>query len=237
MSEKLPPRAKIYDEQFAPVFPAEWETQILSKYLTVKARLLDVGCGTGRHVTLFAKRGFEVTGVDLDQDLLKAARIKLEREGLYANLVVSDAQRLPFRENVFEHAISMGNVLGDVNIGRRERTSIIEEIVRTIKDNGIVIVEFVHRYWKPRDLLVWAYRYVATTAQKLFGKTVEFGDYTETIRVDEEEEELRFHAFTTKEAKKLLESKGLDAEIEKRAGRFHDWFFVIARSSRRERSR
>lgn len=232
MSEELPQRAKIYDQQFATVFPSEWEDRVLGKYLTVKGGLLDVGCGTGRHVTLLAERGFRVTGVDLDRDLLKAARIKLERDKLHANLVLSDAQELPFRKGIFECAISMGNVLGDVNIGRRERTRIIEEIIRTMKGKGILVVELVHRYWKPRDLLIWACRYIATAVRKSLGKPAEFGDYTETIRADDEEEKLTFHAFTAKEARKLLESKGLDAEIEKRGNILHDWFLVVGRLSR-----
>jgi hypothetical protein len=41
--------ARLYDEQFARVFPSDWEMPILSKYLGSAETPLDVGCGTGRH--------------------------------------------------------------------------------------------------------------------------------------------------------------------------------------------
>ena len=38
------------------------------------ARILDMGCGTGRHVIPLAKLGFMVTGVDLSKGMLEIAR-------------------------------------------------------------------------------------------------------------------------------------------------------------------
>lgn len=40
------------------------------------ATLLDVGCGTGGHANEFAKRGYDVTGVDLSAHMLEHARAK-----------------------------------------------------------------------------------------------------------------------------------------------------------------
>ena len=40
-------------------------------------RLLDVGCGTGRHSIELAKRGYSVIGIDLSHSLLTKAREKL----------------------------------------------------------------------------------------------------------------------------------------------------------------
>jgi len=39
-------------------------------------QILDVGCGTGRHAIELAKRGYQVTGIDLSEDQLKKAREK-----------------------------------------------------------------------------------------------------------------------------------------------------------------
>jgi len=36
--------------------------------------ILDLGCGTGNHAILLARRGYRVTGVDLSADMLAHAR-------------------------------------------------------------------------------------------------------------------------------------------------------------------
>lgn len=46
------------------------------------ARILDVGCGRGRHAMAFAERGFDVTGVDLAQRALEIARQSAADRGL-----------------------------------------------------------------------------------------------------------------------------------------------------------
>jgi len=38
------------------------------------SRILDLGCGTGRHAIEFARRGFDVTGVDFSEAMLTRAR-------------------------------------------------------------------------------------------------------------------------------------------------------------------
>jgi predicted TPR repeat methyltransferase len=40
------------------------------------ARILDIGCGTGRHAIELARRGYDVTGVDLSASQLRRAREK-----------------------------------------------------------------------------------------------------------------------------------------------------------------
>jgi len=39
-------------------------------------RIIDIGCGTGRHSIELAKRGYNVTGIDLSESLLERAREK-----------------------------------------------------------------------------------------------------------------------------------------------------------------
>jgi ubiquinone/menaquinone biosynthesis C-methylase UbiE len=227
-------RAKLYDEWFAKAFPSGWEMLVLGRYLRVRGSLLDVGCGTGRHVLLFAERKFDVFGVDKDREFVEAAKIKLRRKKLGAGLMVADACTLPFRDGSFDYVISMGNTLGDVGVHRREREGILIEMQRVAKVGGILMVELVHRYWQPTDLLGWLWNYLATTFQKLLGKPVEYGDYTEVIRFDDSVEKLTFHAFTTGEARRLFEALGLSVKVERRGRLFHDWFFVMGKKRRHE---
>lgn len=67
-------------------------------------RILDVGCGTGRHAIELSKRGYHVTGVDLSESQLQKAREKAGRENLQIDFQRHDARSLPFREE-FDAAI------------------------------------------------------------------------------------------------------------------------------------
>ena len=46
------------------------------------SRVLDVGCGPGRHALSLARRGFRVHGIDISQTFVDVARLAAEREGL-----------------------------------------------------------------------------------------------------------------------------------------------------------
>lgn len=57
-------------------------------------RILDIGCGTGRHSIELARRGFTVTGVDLSESMLKKARQKADNAGLSVEFIQMDARNL-----------------------------------------------------------------------------------------------------------------------------------------------
>jgi 2-polyprenyl-3-methyl-5-hydroxy-6-metoxy-1,4-benzoquinol methylase len=59
-------------------------------------RILDIGCGTGRHSIELAKRGYPVVGIDLSESLLKRAREKASERKLQIVFEKQDARHLPF---------------------------------------------------------------------------------------------------------------------------------------------
>ncbi len=59
-------------------------------------KILDVGCGTGRHCLELARRGYNVTGLDLSSSLLKRAREKAAEEGLDIEFIQGDARKMSF---------------------------------------------------------------------------------------------------------------------------------------------
>ena len=69
-------------------------------------RILDIGCGTGRHSLELARRGYSVTGIDLSESMLERAREKAEHLGLRVELRQHDARELPF-EGEFDAAIML----------------------------------------------------------------------------------------------------------------------------------
>jgi len=59
-------------------------------------KILDVGCGTGRHAVELSKRGYHVTGIDLSEAQLKLAKEKAEASRLAIDFHCHDARNLPF---------------------------------------------------------------------------------------------------------------------------------------------
>jgi SAM-dependent methyltransferase len=53
---------------------AEYVETLTSRHRPNAKTILDLGCGTGRHAQLLAKKGFEVTGLDRSEQMLATAR-------------------------------------------------------------------------------------------------------------------------------------------------------------------
>ena len=69
-------------------------------------RILDVGCGTGRHSIELTKRGYSVKGIDLSESQLALVREKAKSDNLNIDFQQHDARNLPFT-NEFDLAIML----------------------------------------------------------------------------------------------------------------------------------
>ena len=101
-------------------------------------RVLDLGCGSGRHLVFLAKEGFDVYGFDISKHGIKIARNWLKEENLKANLKINDFyKRLPYKDNFFDAIISIA-ALHHGKIG--EIKKLIKEMKRILKPNGLIFV-------------------------------------------------------------------------------------------------
>ena len=85
------------------------DADFLEKTFDVKpgARLLDVPCGNGRHSIELARRGYRVTGIDLSEEFLAAARAELD-----ADWRKGDMRALDVEAAAFDGAFCFGNSFG-----------------------------------------------------------------------------------------------------------------------------
>jgi SAM-dependent methyltransferase len=75
------------------------------------ARVLDVACGSGNLALAAARRGANVTGVDIAPNLIRQARARAESEGLTIRADEGDAEQLPYPDRSFDVVVSMFGVM------------------------------------------------------------------------------------------------------------------------------
>lgn len=96
-----------YEEEiFTKNTKAEIEFLLEELDLPPGGRVLDLGCGTGRHAIGLALAGYQVTGVDISPGMLAQARQRADAAGVSVEWVQSDA-RLYASEPRFDAAISL----------------------------------------------------------------------------------------------------------------------------------
>jgi len=116
-------------------------------------RVLEVGCGTGTNLELFAEAGCEVAGVDLSPSMMDLAKKKL---GDRADLRLGDAAEMPFADNSFDLVLSF---LTLHEMPPAVRTPVMKEIVRVAGADGraLFIDYYPGRFSFPKG---WFYRAV-----------------------------------------------------------------------------
>ena len=101
-------------------------------------RILDLGCGTGRHVVALAKEGFEVWGFDYSTTGLRLTRAWLANESVAAWLVLGDTRRgLPFRDSTFDGLLST-QVIHHARLASVRET--IAELRRVLRNGGLLFL-------------------------------------------------------------------------------------------------
>jgi len=63
------------------------------------AKIIDLGCGAGRHSTELGKRGYKVVGVDISKVLLEEARRRAASAGVDVKFIKGDVQ---FLDKIFQ---------------------------------------------------------------------------------------------------------------------------------------
>lgn len=103
-------------------------------------KVLDAGCGDGRHLVPLAHLGFDVYGCDTDRQALDAAAARLESEGLTGSRVhlsQQDAARLAFSDDTFGWVVACGLLDG---YSEAERMALLSELRRVLAPGGWLYV-------------------------------------------------------------------------------------------------
>ncbi len=103
-------------------------------------RVLDLGCGTGRHLIFLSKKGFEVYGMDASPKALEMANKWLIEENEKAELHLDRIEhKFPYEDKFFDAIISIQvihhNLMKDIIFT-------VREIERILKKDGVIFLTF-----------------------------------------------------------------------------------------------
>ncbi len=121
---------KVYFSEYKDWSPVEQKAMEF-----VKGRVLDIGCGAGRHSLYLQKKGLDVLGIDISPLAVKVCKLR----GLKKAKVMS-IEDLSFKPNSFDTVIMMGNnfgLFGDFQKARR----LFKKFLEMTSENALIIAE------------------------------------------------------------------------------------------------
>lgn len=125
-------------DRFLMWWPSECIVRFVAKYVTgAETKVLDFGCGNGRHLFLLTKRGLKPSGVEVSGEALAVARRWMDSEGYDADLRLYDGITLPHEDSTFDVVISYG-VLDHMRLAEAKRCA--AEMARVLRPGGRLCV-------------------------------------------------------------------------------------------------
>lgn len=98
-------------------------------------RILDLACGFGRHALEFARRGWEVVGVDITEAYIADANATAAAEKLPARFICSDIREVAF-EGEFDVVLNMADGAIGYLENDAENLKIFDVVARALKPGG-----------------------------------------------------------------------------------------------------
>lgn len=123
------------------------EIRFLLDLLALKPgdRVLDVGCGPGRHSVPLAEAGLAVTGVDVSQRFLDIAAQSARDAGVPAALFMVDARQMPF-DDEFDAVLSICQ--GGFGLMGEDDSLVLKRMAEAAKPGGRVVLTAFSSYFE-----------------------------------------------------------------------------------------
>ncbi len=178
------------------------------------ARILDLGCGHGRHANELARRGHAVLGVDLVPGFLEIARDEARREGLSVEYALGDVRGLG-AEAAFDHAICLFDAFGFLE--DEGNAAYLASAAAALRPGGALLLDVRNRDWivrnilpvtvldKGDDVMIDRHVFDSRTGRLVDRRTLVRGGRARTVTFS-----IRLYALTELEA--LLRAAGLTPE-------------------------
>ncbi len=137
-----------YERAFGELYPelyahrttreAEAGVSLLESQTELRGRrVVDIACGTGRHLARLQEKGAIPRGIDLSDVLLR-------RAASHAPVIRGDMRFLPFLDGSFDGALSMFTSFGYFDSADENR-GVLREIGRVVREGGWFFMDYLNR--------------------------------------------------------------------------------------------
>ncbi len=118
----------------------ERQMQLIKNTLNPEGLVLDLACGTGRHLIPLSKEGYSMVGLDISTKLLRIAKNRWS----HAEVVQADMRFLPFKPHVFSAVVSMDTSFGYLPSAEDDLQS-LNQVQEVLGKNRVLVVDVFNR--------------------------------------------------------------------------------------------
>ncbi|MEX1244805.1 MAG: methyltransferase domain-containing protein [Thermoanaerobaculia bacterium] len=191
------------------------EADFLVKHLRLSpgSRVLDAPCGAGRLSLVLAARGATVTGVDISEEFLTAARRGCRERALEISWRQSDMRDLPWTGD-FDAAFCFGNSFGYLDDAGNQ--AFLEAVARALAPGGRLAIDYgqsaesVLPRWEPRlEVEIKGFRFLEENRYDFLAGRVE-NRYVISRGEEAEEKLASQRVYTVREMARGLSAAGFE---------------------------
>lgn len=131
-----------------------YESFLINHFLLGLKEILVIGCGCGREVIPLVKKGYNVTAIDLSEEMVKKTKNICQEFKAKAKILQMDGADLKFESSSFD-AILLFNCTIDQVPGHENRKKLVAEAHRVLKSGGICIAVSNNAFYPGKKFNFW----------------------------------------------------------------------------------
>ena len=125
--------------------------------------VLDMACGSGRHAISFAQAGFDVTAIDLSENLLNVAKSNAEKEKVNVDFILSDIRKFN-PEKKFDLVLNLFTSLGYFEKDD-ENAKVVQKAFELMNSGGWFVLDYFNNNYILNNL-------IPITVENIAGKRI-----------------------------------------------------------------
>jgi ubiquinone/menaquinone biosynthesis C-methylase UbiE len=144
------PTAEFHDlvnATFKDKFTNAQELSLIKSLLPRHGKILDLACGTGRHLVSLIGEGYQVTGIDSSAGMLKVLNKKLSTIRLtnQPQIINDDFLKFNFKSTKFDLIIMMWNVFNEIALTKTQALILLQKCKRLLASSGKILINIDNR--------------------------------------------------------------------------------------------
>ncbi len=135
---------------------AEDHIKLILENVLIKpdAKILDMACGAGRHAIILARKNFDVTAVDLSENLLKVAKQNAKNENLRIRFIHSDIRN--FNTDIkFDLVLNLFTSFGYFETDE-ENFSVLDKAFKLLNKDGFFVLDYFNSEYLKKNLIEYS---------------------------------------------------------------------------------